>query len=620
MDPFGYTGEVLRVDLENEKITIEKPGEPHYKRYLGGRGMIMHTLLTEVPPHTDPFGPENRLVFAAGPLTGHKLVGTGRVSVGSKSPLTGGCGESEAGGPWGAELRRAGYDGIIIEGVARKPVYLWINDRRVEIRDAGRIWGSEIRHAMEWIRGDIGEKRARTALIGPGGENRVRYANIIIDCRHAFGRTGMGAVMGAKRLKGVVIKGSGFPSAADRDKILALNRLMKERYKSSPLAKHGTGAGMKGFEAVGNLPIRNYSGGYFPNVEKIDAMMLLREHGTGLDGCFNCPIRCKKRVLFEGGPWEIDGSYGGAEYETLASFGSNLLIDDLQAISKANEICNSHGLDTISTGASIAFAMECFENDLLTREDTDGLRLNFGNAEAMVTLVKKIALREGVGDLLSKGSKKAAEIIGKGALNFAMQVKGLEIPYHEPRLNQGIGIHYSIHGTGADHVSGMIDGRLAAMLDEWESLNSSEMLSTTELSPRKARMVYELGIWRAMPNYLGLCSFVPWRFAEIRDAVEAVTGWKVTTWKLMKAVERGMTMMRVFNIREGFTRKDDTLPDRFFTSPREGPLKGVKIDPAAFQKAQESYYQMMGWDKEGVPTRGCLEALDLEWAVPYLRK
>ena len=238
----------------------------------------------------------------------------------------------------------------------------------------------------------------------------------------------------------------------------------------------------------------------------------------------------------------------------------------------------------------------------------------------MVTLVKKIALREGVGDLLSKGSKKAAEIIGKGALNFAMQVKGLEIPYHEPRLNQGIGIHYSIHGTGADHVSGMIDGRLAAMLDEWESLNSSEMLSTTELSPRKARMVYELGIWRAMPNYLGLCSFVPWRFAEIRDAVEAVTGWKVTTWKLMKAVERGMTMMRVFNLREGFTRKDDTLPDRFFTSPREGPLKDVKIDPDAFQKAQESYYQMMGWDKEGVPTRGCLEALDLEWAIPYLNK
>lgn len=620
MDQLGYMGKVLRVNLGSGKITVETPDESYYKRYLGGRGMIIHNLLTEVPPHAEPFGPENKLVFASGLLTGHKLVGTGRSSVGSKSPLTGGCGESEAGGLFGTELRKAGYDGIIVEDIAKKPVYLWIHDETVEIRDAAKVWGSEVGPAMEWFEEDLGEKRYRTALIGPGGENKVHYANIIVDCRNAFGRSGMGAVMGSKRLKGVVVKGSKLPSAVDKEKILALNRVMRGKYKGSPFEKYGTGAAMKAFEEAGNLAIRNYSGGRFPNVEKIDAVTLLREYGVGMEGCFNCPIKCKKRVLFKDGPRDIDGRYGGAEYETLASFGSNLLIDDLNAISKAHEICNRYGIDTISAGATIAFAMECFENGILTPEDVDGLQLHFGNADAMLEMVKKIALRQGIGDLLAKGSKKAAETMGKGSIKFAMQVKGLELPYHEPRLNQGLALHYSIHGIGGDHVTGVIDGRLAAMMDDWDSLNLSELIPSTELSPRKARMAYELGFWRQMPNYLGVCSFLPWSFTETRDAVAAVTGWRVTTWKLMKAVERGITLMRIFNLREGFTRDDDRLPDRFYTSPKEGPLEGVRIDPDALRKTQENYYEMMGWDKNGVPTESCLVALDLEWAMTYLKK
>ena len=619
MDRFGYTGKLLRVDLGSGKITTEQPDESYYAHYLGGRGMIMHTLLTEVPPNADPLGADNRLVFAAGLLTGHKLIGTARSSVGSKSPLTGCCAEAEAGGLLGLELRKAGYDGIIIKGMAKRPVYLWINNDTVEIRDASKIWGAEVKHAMEWFREDIGEKKYRTALIGPGGENKVKYASIIVDCSRAFGRGGMGAVMGAKGLKGVVVKGGSLPSASDKDKVLALNRIMKGRYKNSPLKKYGTGGAMKVFEAVGNLPIRNFSGGHFPNVEKIDAVTLLQEYGAGMGGCFNCPIRCKKKIRIEDGPWDIDSDYGGAEYETLASFGSNLLIDDLKAICKANEICNSHGIDTISTGGAIAFAMECFENGILTPDDTDGLSLNFGNAEAMVEVVKKIALRQGIGDLLAEGTRKAAEKIGKGSIKFAMQVKGQELPYHEPRLNQGLGLHYSVHGSGADHVSGVIDNNLPNMMGGWESINLSEQMPPSELSPRKARMAYELGLWRAMPNYLGLCSFVPWSYTEIRDAVAAITGWQVTTWKLMKAAERGITMMRIFNLREGFTRNDDTLPDRFYTSPSEGPLKDLKIDPDAFRETREIYYQMMGWDKNGVPTRACLAALDIEWAEPYLK-
>jgi aldehyde:ferredoxin oxidoreductase len=618
MDHYGYSGKLLRVNLESGDIGIEQPDVSYYQRYLGGRGIIMHTLLTEVPAKADPLGAENKLIFALGLLTGHRVIGSGRCSVGAKSPLTGACGESEAGGWWGAELRRAGYDGIIIEGIAQKPVYLWIHDDKVEIRDAAEIWGSEIRQAMEWFQEDIGEKKYRTALIGPAGEKMVSYANIMVGCRNAFGRCGMGAVMGSKRLKGVVVKGSRHPTAADNDKILELNRIMKGKYKTTPFVKYGTGGAMDAFEAVGNLPIRNYGGGQFPGVEQINAVPVMHAYGTGMEGCFNCPIRCKKKIRIEEEPWRVDSTYGGPEYETLASFGSNLLIDDPKAICKAHEICNRFGMDTISAGATIAFAMECFENGLLSSEEVDGLQLNFGNAEVMIQLLEKIARRQGPGDLLAQGSKKAAEIIGKDSIKFAMQVKGLEIPYHEPRLNQGLSIHYSVHAVGADHVSGAIDHVLPGLMDNWNRIHVAENLPPTELSPRKARMAYELGLYKEMPNYLGVCSFVPWNITELRDAVEAVSGWPATTWKLMKAVERGMTLMRIFNLREGFTREDDRLPERFYESPQAGPLKDVKIDPDAHREAVEVYYQLMGWNQDGVPTRACLTALDLEWAAPYL--
>ena len=578
----------------------------------------MHTLLREIPANTDPLGPGNKLIFALGLLTGHKIIGSGRCSVGAKSPLTGACGEAEAGGMWGVELRRAGYDAIIIEGRSTDPVYLWVYNNHVEIRDARPIWGSEIGDAMAWFENDIGQKRYRTALIGPSGEKLVRFANIIADCSHAFGRCGLGAVMGSKNLKGVVVKGSQRLTAADNEKTLALNRIMKGKYKSTPFVPYGTGGAMDAFEAVGNLPIRNYSGGSFPNVDKISAVALMDQYGAGMEGCFNCPIRCKKKIKVTDAPWPIDAGYGGPEYETLASFGSNLLIDDLPAICKAHEICNRFGIDTISTGATVAFAMECFENALLSSKDVGGLQLNFGNATAMLKLVEQIARRQGIGDMLSKGSKKAAEIIGQNSIKYAMQIKGLEIPYHEPRLNQGLSIHYSIHATGADHVSGLIDNVLVGQMDNWDRIDLAEDLSPTELSPRKTRMEYELGLYRGMFNHLGVCSFMPWNITELRKAVEAVAGWPVTSWKLMNAVKRGITLMRIFNLREGFTHEDDRLPERFHTPRPDGPLKDVKIDPDDHREARELYYQMMGWSAEGVPTKACLAALDLEWATEFI--
>lgn len=618
MNSFGYTGMILRVDLQNGSIATESMDEAYYRKYLGGRGIVAHTLLKEVPAHADPLGPDNKVVFAAGLLTGNKIIGSGRCSVGAKSPLTGGFGESEAGGMWGVELRRAGYDAIIIEGISQKPVYLWVNDDAVELRDASAIWGSDVKSAMEWVRGDTGQDKARTALIGPGGENRVRFGNIIVDCSDAFGRTGMGAVLGSKKMKGVVVKGSRHAKAADNEGVLKLNRVMQGRYKSSPFEQYGTGAVMTNFEAVGNLPIRNYSGGTFQDAGKIDAVTLMRDYGTGMAGCFNCPIRCKKKIRIENAPWPIDPVYGGPEYETLASFGSNLLIGDLQAVCKAGEICDSQGVDTISTGATIAFAMECYENGILTEQDLDGLQLNFGNAEAMLAMVEKIAKREGIGDLLALGSKKAAEKIGNGAGQFAMQVKGLELPYHEPRLNQGLGLHYSVHATGADHCTGIIDSTLPGQIDNWKRIGMAEDIPTTELSSRKVRMAYELGLYREMSNHLGLCYFVPWNITELRDAVTATTGWPVTAWNLMKVVERGITMMRLFNLREGFTSEDDILPARFHTSPPEGPLTETRVSKEEHRNARDLYYKMMGWDSNGNPTDACLAALDLEWAAGNL--
>jgi aldehyde:ferredoxin oxidoreductase len=473
---------------------------------------------------------------------------------------------------------------------------------------------------MEWFEHDLAEKKYRTALIGPSGENGVRLANIIADCRNAFGRCGLGAVMGSKRLKGVVVKGSQKLAAADTEKIRALNRLMNTKYKKSAFKQYGTGGAMDAFEAVGNLPIRNYAGGTFPQVDKISAVAVMREFGTGMEGCFNCPIKCKKKICIDDAPWHIDSMYGGPEYETLAAFGSNLLIDDVRAICKAHEICNRYGIDTISTGATVAFAMECFENGLLDTDKTDGIQLKFGNSAAMLKLVEKIARREGIGELLADGSRKAAEIIGKNAIQYAMQVKGLEIPYHAPRLNQGLSIHYSVHAVGADHVTGPIDNILPGLMDNWERIHLAQDLAPTELSPRKARMVYELGLFKEIHNSLGVCSFMPWNITELRGAVEAVTGWPATTWKLMKAVERGMTLMRIFNLREGFTKDDDRLPERFHTAPQEGPLKGIKIDPAAHREAVEIYYQLLGWDRNGVPTKACLTALDLEWAAQFLKR
>jgi len=618
--PFGYNGNILRVNLSKDKVSTESPDEVFYRRYVGGEGFVAYYLLKELETGIDPLGPENKLIFAAGPVTGAPIPGSGRNSIGAKSPLTGGFGESEVGGHWGAELKHAGFDAVIIEGKSDSPVYLWIHDGEAEIRDASHIWGKETGDAQRIIRKELNDRLVRVALIGPGGERLVRYACVIVDLKDAAGRTGMGAVMGSKNLKAVAVRGHGRTEVSDGKALTELSRWLSQRLEGFWAHEYGTGSNLDAGVASGNLPIRNFRDGDFPNANALSAETIKETVRIGMEGCYACSVRCKKIVKIDE-PFTVDPIYGGPEYETLAALGSNCGVDDLKAVCKANELCNRYSIDTISAGVSIAFAMECYENGLLTDEDTGGLKLNFGNAKAMLKMVEMICKREGLGDLLAEGVKRASEKIGKESEKFAVHVKGQEVPMHEPRFKRSLGIGYAVSPTGADHMHNLHDTILTVrgqQLDNLAALGILEPIPLEDLGPRKVRALIYFVDWRVLDNCLLLCDFLPWSYIQKTDIVRAVTGWNTTAWELMKIGERATTMARIFNIREGFKKQDDWLPERFFHPKTSGALSKTAIDPEKLRNAIDTYYKMMGWDENGVPTREKLEELDIGWAASSL--
>jgi aldehyde:ferredoxin oxidoreductase len=427
---------------------------------MGGWNIIAHVLLHEVPGGAEPLGTENKLIFAPSVVTGLPISGASRNAIGAKSPLTGAFGATEVGGHWGAHLKRAGFDALIIEGVSPKPVYLWIKDGEVEIRDASRLWGKTTKETQEAIREELGNSRVELAMIGPGGENMVRFACVMNGLKDAAGRTGMGAVMGSKNLKAIAAVGTQRLDAFDMDTIRDLAREMARAInageKGGTMHQYGTGVGIDAGVVSGNLPIRNFRDGEFPGAGKLSAETFMEEIGIGMDACFACAMRCKK-VVDAQEPYDLDPDYGGPEYESFGALGSCCGVDDIIAVSKATELCNSHSLDTISCGVTISFAMECFENGLLTLDDTGGIDLRFGNADAVVKMVDMIGRREGIGDLLAEGTKRAAEKLGKGAEQYAVQTKGQEYPMHEPRYKRGLAIGYAVSPTGADHCHSLHD-------------------------------------------------------------------------------------------------------------------------------------------------------------------
>ena len=619
----GYAGKILRVNLTTGKIWTEEPSDAFYRRYVGGNGFVGYYLLTEVPKGADPLGPENVLIFAGGACTGIPVAGAGRSAVGCKSPLTGGYGEADVGGFFGAEMKQAGFDASVVQGRAEKPVYLWIKDGQAELRPADHLWGKTTLETQEAIQDELGDKRVRLAMIGPGGEKLVRYACVINDLKHAAGRTGVGAVMGSKNLKAVAARGKPGVPVADQDKVRELARWMAANWKDKAWGMHdlGTDGGLEGLNEVGALPTRNFQDGQFEGAAKITGTAMRDTILTDRGGCYACPINCKRVVTVDDGEYKVNPMYGGPEYETVGAFGSNCGIDDLRAISVANELCNAYSVDTISTGMSVSFAMECYEAGIITKEMTGGLELTFGNAKAMVELTRMICEREGIGDLLAEGPTRAAEKLGPAAKQFVIDVKGQPFPMHECRTRHGQGLGYAVSPTGADHMHNFWDEGLAnsPVPENLQDLGVYTSVPRTELNADKVRAYTPVTNWQWLHNHLGNCMFIPWTRDQIVELVRAITGWQTNVHELLRVGERGVTMARVFNLREGMTRADDVLPPRMRMPHKHGTVNEKPIDPEVLDENVSTFYGMMGWDPEtGTPTLAKLQDLDIEWAAEHL--
>lgn len=634
----GYHGKILHVDLTSGKFRVEEPDEAFYRKYLGGSALALYYILKEMPPGVDPLSQDNVLVLALSVVTGAAISGQSRLTVAAKSPLTGAIGDSQGGGFFPAELKFAGFDAIVIKGKSKKPIYLWINNGDYEIRDASHLWGSITGEVERSIKEELGDDKIEVLQIGPAGEKAIRFACIINNSNRANGRTGMGAVMGSKNLKAVAVRGKNRPSIANKSKLSELAKWGAANLEESDIAglsKYGTNETTGAHQTSGTLPAYNYNSGVFDGWEKIDGSTMYdtvlkgaaegTQYKQGRDTCYACTVRCKRVVEITDGPYQVDPHYGGPEYETTSTFGNYCAIDDLAAICKANEICNKYGMDTISCGATISWAFEAFNEGKLTLEDTDGLDLSWGNAESMVKLTEKIAKREGFGDILAEGSERAAKTIGRGTESYLITFKGQEAPAHMPRVKRSLAVIYATNPFGADHQSHELD---PAIEDDFEYyterlavLGFSEGVEPRSLTDEKIRFtVLSQRLYSAMDS-LNLCQFVfgpAWQLYgpdDIVELVRSVTGWDDFTYAdIEKVGERRINMMRSFNAREGFDRKDDLVPEKLFKPLKGGASDGWKLDQAELDTAMDKYYEISGWDEgSGNPTQGKLEELDLAW-------
>ncbi|MDM8539684.1 aldehyde ferredoxin oxidoreductase family protein [Desulfococcaceae bacterium HSG9] len=635
---YGYAGKILHADLSRQKITVETPDEAFYRRYMGGSAQNLYYLLREMSAGADPLGPENILCLSVGVITGAPISGNSRVTASAKSPLTGAIGDSQAGGYWPAQLKRAGFDGIIIKGRAPSPMYLWIHDGQAELRDASHLWGKITGEAEAQIRQELGDAKVQVLQIGPAGENQVRYASLMNMCNRACGRTGMGAVMGSKNLKAVAVRGNQQPKAADKPALKALAKQGAKAFPSSAIfsmGQYGTAITVGYQQQVGGLATRNFSSGVFDGWEKIDGPALYenflkgREQGKqetqGRDTCPNCVVRCKRVVEKSEGPYKSDPLYGGPEYETLCTFGSYCGVDDLAALCKANEICNQYGLDTITCGAVIAWAMETFESGQLTIQDTGGLELNFGNAQALITLTEMIARREGFGALLAEGSQRAAAELSKGS-EFLITGKGQEAPAHMPQHKPNMALLYAINPFGADHQSAAHDSDYGSSYKYYEERFESLGIAAPNdppdsLGAEKVHFTIKTQNVYSLCDCICVCQFVwgpSWELfgpQDIVTLVRSVTGWDVTLDELLNVGARRVNLMRMFNMREGIGRERDNLAEKFFTTPlKGGPTDGKCVNREELKNAITEYYHQRGWDTDtGQPTQETLEQLELDW-------
>ncbi len=632
--PNGYNGKILHVDLTKGTIDVEEPEEAFYRKYMGGSAMGMYYILRDVPKGADPLGPENVLTLFTGVTTGAAISGQSRINANAKSPISGGIGDSQSGGFFPAELKFAGFDGIVIKGKSPKPVYLAILDGKYELRDAAHLMGKKTGEVDDILHKEV-DPKAEILQHGPGAENGVLFSSLVSMSNRHNGRTGMGSVMASKNLKAVAVRGTKKPALADSKALVALNKTGPKILPDNPdmpgLANDGTATVVMFQNTIGSLPTRNYSEGQFEACEDISGEKMSATILKERDTCYACVVRCKRVVEIKEGAYLSEPRYGGPEYETLGTFGSYCGINNLAAVAKANQLCNEYGVDTIAAGATIAFAMECFENGVITREQTGGLELKFGDVGAMLKALEMMLNVEGdFGKALSQGSERAAKIWGNGADEYLITVKGAEAPAHMPQAKRSLGLIYAVNPFGADHQSSEHDpyyeeGVADLNLNRLKLLGLGEPQAAYSLTEEKVRFAYRTEVFYSMLDSVELCQFVfgpAWTLygpAETVEMIRAVTGWDVTVDELMAVGERRLNLFRTFNAREGLNRNADKLPKKFFKQLQgSGPTAGVALTHEEIESALDNYYKFAGWTSDGVPTRETLEKHDIEWAAEYL--
>ena len=612
---FGCHGKILRVNLAHARANAEDIPQALFDQFLGGAGLATHYLYHEVPRGTEPLSPENELIAMTGPLTATIAPSTGRFTWVFKSPLTNIWAQSNAGGFWGVDFKSTGFDGVIFQGASQRPVYLVIDDGKAELRDAGHLWGKNVFEVTERIKEELGEK-FNVASIGVAGENQVRYASIMNDLHRAAGRCGGGAVMGSKHLKAIAVKGRHPVKLADKGSFDAVAKkqfeLLDQSMVKVAMQTFGTNVVIDMVNARGGFPTKNWQTGVFPTLDKINAMAVSEKVLVEPKGCFACPIKCGRGSEIREGIYR--GYKGeGPEYESIGTLGGQCLVDDLEAITMAHYLCNDYGLDTISTGSSIAFAMECYERGILTKADTDGLELRFGDADAVMSLLHKIARREGFGDFLAEGTKRMSKKLGKGTERFAMHVKGLELPAYDSRAVQITGLAYAVANRGGDHITAYI--QCPTFLDiPFLVIPDSQIKDPFVADPEEVHVLVDLENTMNALDTLGACKFMGLCLSseEWVKLVEHCLGRKFTYKDMVNVGDRTYNIARLFSIREGLTRADDTLPPRLLEEPLpEGPAQG-KVNEN-LQQMLDKYYELRGWDKAtGKPTPEKLIELGLQ--------
>jgi len=602
----GYTGKYVKANLSTGVVGQELLQEGMATQYLGGLGFGARTLLDMVPKGTEPFSPENVLAWWPGPVAGTILPTSSKFGVFALSPLTGIFGFGICSGGFANELKSAGWDGIVMTGRSNKPTYLFVDDENVELRDAAKYWGKTTWETEDLIKEDLGDSAIRVAAIGPAGEKMVRLGNITTDKNRQVGRSGMGAVMGSKNIKAVAVRGTGDVQVANLDELAKFAFEINERCQGPKTEKYriyGTPANILVHNKIGCLPTRNFQSGTFEKAEEVSGEQMARTHVKKILACTNCPVACDHVNEVKDGPYS--GTVASVDYESLAQLGPLCGVSDLNAITKACAVCDELGVDTISAGVAVAWAMECFEKGLLNRGDTDGLDLRFGNGDAMVEAVKGLSLKEGkLGGLLSEGVKRASQVVGRGSDKFAIQCKGMEWAAYSLRSLQTSTLGFCTSIRGADYLrSGSYQVDVAGKVDR------------LKLDSSRGKIVYEGENQYAVIDSLIICKFtrnVYNSFDELAKAYTLITGLAMTGDQLLKAGERIYNAAKCFNVRFGAKRKDDYPPPRAFEEPMlDGVVKGAKIIREEYDAALDSYYDGRKWNRDGIPTKEKLVELNL---------